>query len=237
MESSPYLRLLGAFGALVAGAAAVVVVALLVRGLPAATSSAQTGSFAAASGGTPASTPAASRPAAFPAPPRGSIAFAGKAGTDALGLGIVPGKGKVVGQASVIGELGAYVKGLSVRFDVRGRDGRTATAAAKPCGAGCYRATVGVAHPRAVHVLVGAHRVSFAMPAAWPPPAAGALVARAGRVWRGLHTLVIHDTFSDGSHTLVTLADRRARPDRLPHPRRQRLDHHRRPALGPALGR
>jgi hypothetical protein len=56
-----------------------------------------------------------------------------------------------------------------------------------------------------VTVVIGARKASFAMPQAWPPPPAIALVARASRVLRALHTLVIHDTFGAGHASLNTV--------------------------------
>lgn len=204
--SSAHIRLLSAFGALGAGATAVVLGVLLVRGLPAIAESASPSLAGSGTSVTPApSSP--SSPAGFPAPPRGAVVFGAEAGANALGLAVVPRNGSVLLQASVIGLQGTGENGLAIRFDVRGSSGEKATASGTPCGAGCYRSTVAVAHPQSVAVTVGLTkpaRVSFALPAAWPAPPAAGIVKRAGAVWRSLHALVIHDVLSDGHFTLTT---------------------------------
>jgi hypothetical protein len=140
--------------------------------------------------------------------------FGGKAGTDAVGLAVVPHKRSVGLQLSVLDQNGAGIRGLSVSFDVRGSGSLRATAAASACGAGCYRGATSVSRPESVTVVVGARRVSFAMPQTWPPLPAAALVARASRVFKALRTLVIHDTFGDGHASLNTIF-RIVAPDRL----------------------
>lgn len=146
---------------------------------------------------------AASAPAGgFPVPPKGAVVFGGEAGQIAVGLAVSPERGSIGLQASVIGMHGPAVAGVS--FAVHGALGQDATAAGRPCGAGCYRATVGVKRPlRVVVSLTGEKPVAFAMPAAWPPPPAATIVARAAAVWRKLRTLAFHQTLSDGSVTLA----------------------------------
>jgi hypothetical protein len=213
--SGAYVRLLCAFAALAAGATAVVFVVSLLRALPPVASSATSSAGGAAS--TSSALPSAPSPqtsSGFPAPPRGAVVFGGQAGRDALGLAVVPKKRSVVLQASVLDQNGAGIRGLSVSFDVRGSGARQRSAAS-PCGAGCYRTTAAVARPQSVSVVIGRTlRVSFAMPQAWPPPPAAALVARASRVYKSLRTLVIHDIFGDGHASLNTVY-RIVAPDKL----------------------
>jgi hypothetical protein len=202
-----YVRLLGAFGALAAAAAAVVIAALLVRGLP-AVSSEQAASIPAAGAATPASsTQVTTRAAsAFPAPPRGAVVFGREAGLDVLGLAVVPKQGKILLQASLV-TYAPKAPRLAVSFRVKGANG-TQIAHATACGRGCYRASAAVAKPEWVQVVLRPHspaQVSFAMPAAWPPPSGAAIVKRADRVWRSLNTLVIRDKLGDGRVTLDTL--------------------------------
>lgn len=219
METAPsslYLRLLAAIVALAAGVGAAVFVISLLRGLPPVATStsgspAGTATTATASSALP-SAPARQAATAFPTPPRGSIVYGAEAGLNALGLAVLPRKGSIGLQASVVGTQGNGITGLAVRFDVRGS--RSATVTGVPCGPGCYRATAPVARPREVTVSVGSKRVPFAMPTLWPPPPAAALVARASRVYRSLHTLVIHDSLGDGHVRLNTLYKIVA-PDRL----------------------
>ena len=196
--------MLGAFAALGAGATAVVFGVLLVRGLPAVASSDSTSLASSNAPVTPAA-PASSAPAGFPAPPRGAVVFGAEAGVNALGLAVVPAQGKIVLQASVVDIQGKGVKGLSVRFEVAGTSGQKTTASATPCGNGCYRATVGIRRPLSVDVqLSGPRHVSFAMPAAWPPPPAARIVRLADAAWRKLHSLAYHDSLGDGTFVLET---------------------------------
>jgi len=161
--------------------------------------------------------PAAPSEPVFPAPPSGAVVFAREDGLDALGLAVVPGRGKAGLEASIVGRQGSGVERLAVRFQVVGVDGRSSTAAATACGPGCYRAAVAVARPTSVAVIIGRRsprRLVFVLPAQWPPPPAGALVTRAARVWRSLRSLVDHDTLSDGHYTGLTVWKIVA-PDRL----------------------
>jgi hypothetical protein len=200
-----YARLLAAIGALAAGAAAVVVAALLVHGLP-STSSAASGSV-----GAPA--PAPKTAETFPEPPARAVVFAAQAGRDVLGLGVVPRPDSVLLQASVV-PYDENPPPYTVRFSVESAAGK-ATAAGAECGTGCFRATVPVAKPRSVTVSVsGRAPKTFAMPAAWPPPSGASIVARAAKVWLGLNTLVFRDRLGDGSAVLNTIWKVVA-PDRL----------------------
>lgn len=183
-----YLRLGAALLALAAGTVAVLVAAELLSTtpgpapLPASTSP--------AAGAAPAATPSPAQPSSsgFPAPPPGSVVFAQEVGSDAVALAVVPGSPLRL-QASVVGPDGSGVGGLRVAFLAGGR-----RIAATACGAGCYRASVDAAAPGpSVAVSLPRSTVRFALPAAWPPADGTAIVARAGRVWRGLETLVSHE--------------------------------------------
>lgn len=211
-----YVRLLSALAALGAGVAAVVVVALLVYRLPAVTSSGQSGSAAAVSGAKSEGSngAVAQGSSAFPTPPPGAVVFARQAGRDVLGLGVVPRRGQTLVQASVVRFDEKRVR-ESVRFRVSGPGGSHATAGATACGNGCYRATVPVAKPERITVSRSGHKpLTFAMPAAWPPPSGAAIVRRAAKVWLGLNTLVFNDSLGDGKVTLNTVWKVVA-PDRL----------------------
>jgi hypothetical protein len=148
----------------------------------------------------------------FPSPPRGAVVFARQFGRDALALGVVPQDGQVLAQVSVVGQQGVGVSGLRVAFAVAG-----ATRAGLPCGPGCYRATVPVAgRPAAVVVSVGpSARWSVAMPTAWPPRDAEAVVGRAGNVWRSLRSLSFFETLGSGTGVIVASNWQLRAPDRL----------------------
>jgi hypothetical protein len=151
----------------------------------------------------------------FPAPPRGAVVFSRELGSDALALGVVPRPRAVLVQASVVGPQGRGASGLDVRFAVGG-----AVAVGAACGPGCYRATVATSgRPAAVEVDVrdGASpaRWRAALPAAWPPRDATALLAAAGKAWRALRSLTFHERLGSGSHLTVTSDWRIQAPDRL----------------------
>jgi hypothetical protein len=223
--SDARVRLLGALLALTAGAAAVVVVVDQIRSLapltPASSPTQPSPAGSATARGSTSATAAtnsrsSSSASTFPAPPPGAVVLGAEDGANALGLAAVPRRGSTLLQASVISSTAvAGLAHLDVRFQVGGSRG--ATVAAASCGAGCYRATVAVPRPRVVSVLIEGHspgRVTFHLPAAWPPPSASAIVERAGRVWRSLHSLVDQDDLSDGRVTLHTVW-RIVAPDRV----------------------
>ena len=195
-------RLVASIVALAAGIAAVAMSADLLHRTPGPVPTASSAPAAA-----PAPAPARPSPR-FPAPPPGAVLFSREDGADALALAVVPQGGRMLVQASVVGEQGAGVRGLSV--DVGGTR-------ALPCGAGCYRATVPRGRSIDLRVSGGkaATRWTVALPSPWPPAGAAALVAHAGRVWRSLHSLAFTDRLaSDASHSVVSTW-RAVAPDRL----------------------
>jgi hypothetical protein len=107
-----------------------------------------------------------------------------------------------------VGGEGTGVTGLRVSFGVTSR-ARTARVSATACGAGCYRADAPLpSRPLEVHVRVARPRRTTTwnvkLPKTWPPAGAGALVARATRVWKSLHTLSYVDRLgSDPTHVVV----------------------------------
>ena len=161
----------------------------------------------------PATVPVPSQPD-FPAPPLGAVVFSRELGAHALALGVVPQPGRVLLQASVLGPEGTGVGGLTISFSVQG-----ASKGASACGAGCYWATLPTAgRPRAVEVDVRggpSARWHVALPASWPPPPGGALIARAGRVWRSLHSLSFHELLASDSRHAIRSTWRVQAPDRI----------------------
>jgi hypothetical protein len=144
----------------------------------------------------------------FPAPPRGAVVFARELGPDVLALGVVPRGGRMVVQASVLGSQGEGVRGLDVSFGSQPADA---------CGDGCYRATVATRADVEVVVHNGPKptRWRVALPAPWPPPDATAIVARAARTWRALHSLTIHERLASDERHAVTSTWRIEEPDRV----------------------
>jgi hypothetical protein len=140
----------------------------------------------------PALTSVAPQPG-FPAPPRGAIVYSRQFGSDVLALGVVPRRGFVLLQASVLGPQGRGTWGLEIVFAVQ-----RASARAIPCGPGCYRAALATTgRPGAVDVAVRRGSTTthwhVVLPAVWPPPDASALVARAEQVWRSLRSLSFNE--------------------------------------------
>jgi hypothetical protein len=157
---------------------------------------------------------AAVKRAAFPVPPRGAVVFSRQMGGNALALGVVPRRGQLALQASVVGSRGEGVPGLSVGFTVHG--------VAKPaasCGAGCYRAVLPTSgRPVSVQVEIAGRTTTHwdvALPGTWPPRDAAALVARAGRVWRALRSLSFTESLASDTRHRVVSTWRLQAPDRL----------------------
>ncbi|MCU1676874.1 MAG: hypothetical protein JWM93_1632, partial [Frankiales bacterium] len=166
---------------------------------------------------TPAAIPApapATSSAKFPAPPDGAVVYSRQLGSDGLALGVVPRRGAVLAQASVVSGQGKGVSGLAVTFEVQG-----ATKAATACGAGCYRATLAAkGRPASVTVVLrGAQSAHWrvALPATWPAPDGSALLARAEAVWRSLRSLSFSETLASGAGHVSVSTWRIQAPDRV----------------------
>jgi len=142
-----------------------------------------------------------------------TVVFAGEDDDLAVGLAVTPRGNAVDFRATVLGFKGP-VAGLDVRFALQGR-----SAAARPCGAGCYSSTL-AGKPHRISVrIAGPGRapktLSFTGPARWPAPPALAIVRQAERAITRLHTLVVHSQLaSDAKHSVTTLYKMVA-PDRL----------------------
>ena len=166
----------------------------------------------------PVSAPVAASPAAstqrFPAPPDGAVVFSRQLGSDGLALGVVPRRGGVLAQASVIGPQGHGVQGLAVTFAVQG-----ATKPATSCGAGCYSATLATkGRPASVDVVLRGGQSAHwhvALPTTWPAPDATALLARAGAVWRSLRSLTFSESLGSGTGHVALSTWRMQAPDRV----------------------
>lgn len=161
--------------------------------------------------GTPASPRIATAFSKFPAPPDGAVVFAREAGSNVLALGIVPRRHALVLQASVLDGNGRGVSGLRVVFSLRGV--RRVSAG---CGAGCYRATVPVSGRPDQVLVTGASPTGWrvALPAVWPAPDGGAIMAHAGRVWRALRSVAYVEHLAADPTNRQTSDWRVAAPDR-----------------------
>jgi copper transport protein len=145
-------------------------------------------------------------------PPVDAVVLAGEDDDVAVGLAASPRGTSVAVQVTALGSDGRGVDGFQVRIGGR---------SAGPCGPGCYTATLPLPPPpRRVDVaLSGLGRppatLPFTLPARWPAPPARALVARADRVYRSLHTLVIHERLASSARNQVDTTYRIQAPNRL----------------------
>jgi hypothetical protein len=145
----------------------------------------------------------------------GAVVYSRQLGSDALALGVVPRRGSVLVQASVVGPQGRGVSGLDVAFVVR-----RVTQATSACGAGCYRAVFASKgqHPARVDVVLRGGRSAHwrvVLPAAWPPPDGAALLARAATVWRALRSLSFSESLASGTGHVTLSTWRIQAPDRI----------------------
>lgn len=142
-----------------------------------------------------------------PAPPPGSVVLARESRELAVALAIQPTRPLGV-TATIVGQSGRGVDGLEVELTARSQSSR-ATRSARPCGHGCYTATLPVTAPTefAVKVIgVGSPRtVLFPVAGRWPPAQGEQFLARASRVFRRLRTVVFSERLaSDPSHSILT---------------------------------
>jgi hypothetical protein len=215
MRAGELTRVLAAVGALAAGVAAVVVVAVLLSRTPGPVQAAPLPSAAPAAPATTA-TPPANAPAGFPAPPDGAVVFARADGSNVLALAAASRGHALLLQASVLGPQGKGVRGLDVSFTL---DGRSAQAAA--CGAGCYKAQLSLAQQRPSVALVdvrgGTAATSWrvALPHDWPAADASGLMARAEHVWRSLRSLSFRERLASDATHATTSVWRAVAPDRI----------------------
>ena len=132
---------------------------------------------------------------AFPAPPKGGVLYARQMGSEALALGVVPGRGHVLAQASVLSGQGGGLSGLSVALN-----GKPAV----ECGSGCYRVRL-AGRPRSVTVRVRNTNWRVDLPTPWPPRDATAVVDQATAAWRGLDSLSFNEHLaSDAVHSTTS---------------------------------
>jgi hypothetical protein len=163
-------------------AAGAVVAALALRSKPASPSAS-----------TEASAPASN--ADFPVPPKGGVLYARQMGGEALALGVVPMRGTVLAQASVLSGQGQGVSGLPVWLNGKPAAG---------CGSGCYSATL-AGTPKSVTVHVRSTTWNVPLPSPWPPRDGTAIVARATAAWRSLDSLTFHERLaSDAIHSTTS---------------------------------
>ncbi len=135
---------------------------------------------------------AAAEVAPAPAAPTRSVTFARQSGALAVALAVRPVEPlRLV--ATVIGPSGRGVDGLDVEL-LAANAGHSATASARPCGHGCYAASLHVSQPRVFKVEIGRSRaVAFPVTGAWPPPSGTTFLRRATSAFRGLRSAVYQE--------------------------------------------
>ena len=126
------------------------------------------------------------------APPTGSVTFAKESGALAVALAVRPVDPlRLV--ATIIGPSGRGVDGLDVELRAENA-GHRATASARPCGHGCYAASLRVSQPSVFKVEIGRSRaVAFPVTGAWPPPSGMSFLRRATSAFRGLRSAVYQE--------------------------------------------
>jgi len=131
----------------------------------------------------------------FPVPPKGGVLYARQMGGEALALGVVPGRGTVLAQASVLSGQRQGVSGLSVSLNGK---------PAEDCGSGCYRARL-TSRPQSVTVHVRKTNWQVHLPTPWPPRDATAIVDQATAAWRALDSLSFDEHLSsDAVHSTTS---------------------------------
>jgi hypothetical protein len=136
-------------------------------------------------------------------PPRDAVVLGDEAGTRAVALAVQP---KAL-TATVLAPSGGPESGLKVSLRVEGT-----TLRARPCGSGCYRASV-TARPSRVEVLLPDASASFRIPRETKTGAA--IVARAARTFRGLRSLVYVESLRSGPTRGIVTTWSMAKPDKL----------------------
>jgi hypothetical protein len=164
----------------IAAAVGVVLLAALVAGVAVLAGSGSGGGSAV---GTSSLTVGVETP---PPPPRGALVLAGESGSRAVALAV--GRRRLT--ATVLSPEGGPLSGLKVSFRAGSR-----VVPAHPCGNGCYTAPAAPVSRVEVRPS-GSRPVVFRIPAS--APGAAAIVARAGRVYRSLHTLVYLESLRSG---------------------------------------
>ncbi|MEP6977018.1 MAG: hypothetical protein ABI948_03080 [Thermoleophilia bacterium] len=148
-----------------------------------------------------------------PVPPAGSVVLAQESRELAIALAVRPGRPLGV-TATIIGQSGRGVDGLGVKLMASG-----ATRAARPCGHGCYSATLPVATPTELTVKVtGAdspRTIVFPVAGQWPPAEGRAFLGRATRAFRRLRSVLLVERLSSGPGHSILTTWQLAAPDRL----------------------
>jgi hypothetical protein len=140
-------------------------------------------------------------------PPRGTVVLARASRELAVALAVRPGMPLRL-TATIIGGRGGGVDGLKVEL-IAGRATSGASDRGRPCGRGCYTASLPVRSPTRFAVNIegaGAFRsVAFPLPGRWAPTPGAAFLARATRTFGAQRSVLFVERLSSGlGHTVVT---------------------------------
>ena len=152
--------------------------------------------------------------AVAPAPPTGSVTFARESGALAVALAVRPVEPlRLV--ATIIGPSGRGVDGLDV--DLRAAShGRKASSPTRPCGHGCYAASLRVSQPSVFEVEIGSTgTVAFPVGGAWPPPPGTAFLRRATSAFSRLRSAVYLEHLASRPGNAIETIWRVQAPNRL----------------------
>jgi hypothetical protein len=154
----------------------------------------------------PAAPNAVREPAPAVLPPRGYVVLARDSRELAVALAVRPGMPLRL-LATIIG-TGGGVDGLDVEL-IAGTATSGASNKARPCGHGCYSASLPVRMPTRFGVnITGAgpfRSIAFPLSARWAPASGSAFLARATRAFRGLRSVLFVERLSSGpGHSILT---------------------------------
>ena len=128
----------------------------------------------------------------------------------AVALSARPRRGRLSLVATVLDPNGFGLEGLRLRFTVpEGGPG----AGSRPCGAGCYTASLPLRRARSIDVVVSGRRVRF--PLTRRTRDATRLLERAARVFGSLRSLVIDERLASNPRTVIRTRFEIVAPDRL----------------------
>ena len=152
-----------------------------------------------------------------PGPPPGSVVLARESRELAVALAVRPGRPLHV-STTIVGQSSRGVDGLAITLTATG-GGHRATGRGRPCGHGCYGATLSVAAPTRFMVKItgaGATRtVPFPVTGQWPPAKGSQFLGRATRAFRRLRSVVLSERLASvPGHSILTTW-KLATPDRL----------------------
>jgi hypothetical protein len=136
-------------------------------------------------------------------PPRGALVVAGESGSRAVALAVTPRRVR----ATVLAPSGDPQSGLTVSFRSGGK-----AVSAKPCGAGCYTAPLRAAGSVEVRQN-GSPSITLRTPAS--ARSGARIVSQAGRVIRGLRSLVYVESLRSSPKAGLVTTWKMAAPDRL----------------------